>query len=490
MSELSDLNAEDIAAGIRARKFSACDVAQASLARVAERDATLNCFTAITRDRALAAAGAVDRAVAAGSDPGPLAGVPYAVKNLFDITGLPTLAGSKIRRSALPATEDAFLVKRMDRAGAVLIGALNMDEFAYGFTTENAHFGPTRNPHDSARVAGGSSGGSAAAVAGGLVPITLGSDTNGSIRVPASFCGVFGLKPTLGRLSRTGMFGFVDSFDHGGGFARTVHDLARTYDALQGSDSQDRAQAARPPDAVLPGLGRQIGDLRVGVLDDWFRAGATAEVLAAVDMVGEFLRAKRVTMPNADAARAAAFCITAAEGGNRHLKELKARAHDFDPATRDRLLAGALLPAAILLQAHRFRHWFRAKVAEIFTDYDVLIAPATPFRAPLIGEEMVTIGAESVIARAHIGLYTQPLSFIGLPVMAVPICTSAKLPIGVQVIAAPWAENKLFRVAAALEVAGIADSPIKSFTTYPRTQSHHLPPRTRDPGREAVLDAK
>ena len=180
----------------------------------------------------------------AASRVGPLAGVPFAVKNLFDIAGLPTLAGSKINRDRPPAAADATLVARLEAAGAVLVGALNMGEYAYDFTGENCHDGPSRNPHDTARMTGGSSGGSGAAVAGGLVPLALGSDTNGSIRVPSSFCGVFGLKPTYGRLSRAGSFPFVASLDHLGPLARTAGDLALAYDAMQG------------PDPARPGLRR------------------------------------------------------------------------------------------------------------------------------------------------------------------------------------------------------------------------------------------
>ncbi|MFY8210839.1 MAG: amidase family protein, partial [Caulobacter sp.] len=215
----------EIAGEVRAGRVTARAVTEATLSRIQRLDSGINAFTAVTEARALAAAEAVDADLAAGRPVGPLAGVPFAVKNLFDIAGLPTLAGSKIRRDAAPPSQDATLVQHLTAAGAVLVGALNMDEFAYGFVTENAHDGPVRNPHDPTRIAGGSSGGSAAAVAAGLVPLTLGSDTNGSIRIPAGLCGVFGLKPTYGRLSRQGVFPFVESLDHVGPFARSVEDL-------------------------------------------------------------------------------------------------------------------------------------------------------------------------------------------------------------------------------------------------------------------------
>jgi amidase/aspartyl-tRNA(Asn)/glutamyl-tRNA(Gln) amidotransferase subunit A len=224
---------------------------EASLARIAATDGRVNAFTAVLAERALARAAALD----ASGDERPLAGRPFAVKNLFDVAGIATLAGSKIERDARPAARDALLVRRLEAAGAVLVGTLNMDEYAYGFTTENTHYGPTRNPHDLGRIAGGSSGGSAAAVAAGQVPVALGSDTNGSIRVPSSLCGTFGLKPTFGRLPRTGSYPFVASLDHLGPFARSVPELALVYDALQGFDAGDAAcarRAAEPFSEIMP----------------------------------------------------------------------------------------------------------------------------------------------------------------------------------------------------------------------------------------------
>src|ERR1700759_2762370 len=208
------LSASDIAKAVASQKLSALQATEDALARIAQHDGTLNSFTDVTAERARAKARALDAAIAAGKNPGPLAGVPFAVKNLFDVKGLSTRAGSKINRDLKAAVRDATLIERMEAAGAVLVGALNMGEYAYDFTGENVHDGPSRNPHDVTRMTGGSSGGSGGAVGGGLVPLALGSDTNGSIRVPASFCGVFGLKPTYGRLTRAGSFPFVSSLDH------------------------------------------------------------------------------------------------------------------------------------------------------------------------------------------------------------------------------------------------------------------------------------
>ena len=231
---------------------------------------------------------------ARGASLGPLAGAPFAVKNLFDIEGLPTRAGSKINRDRAPAEADATLVARLEAAGGVLVGALNMGEYAYDFTGENAHDGPSRNPHDLGHMTGGSSGGSAAAVAGGLVPIALGSDTNGSIRVPSSFCGLFGLKPTYGRLSRAGVFPFVASLDHVGPFARSVGDLALAYDAMLGRDDADPAQADIPATPVTPTLEDGVAGLRVARLGGYFARSAEPSAFSAVDAIARALKAERV----------------------------------------------------------------------------------------------------------------------------------------------------------------------------------------------------
>ena len=457
-----DAAALAIAADVRARRVSAREVTTAALARIAERDGRLRCFTHVRAEAALAEAMHIDARVAAGQDPGPLAGVPFAVKNLFDVEGLTTLAGSKIFAERPPAARDATAVAALRRAGAVLLGTLNMDEFAFGFTTENAHYGPTRNPHDPARVPGGSSGGSAAAVAAGLVPIALGSDTNGSIRVPAAFCGVFGLKPTYGRVSRAGAALFAASFDHVGPFARSVADLAAAFDAIQGADPADPVASEAPVVPASPHVGRETEGLRLAVAAGHFARNATDAPLAAVARVAKALRVtKQVELPEPHRARAAAMVITASEGANLHLEDLRTRAKDFDPSTRDRFLAGALVPASVYAQAQRFRAWYRARVAELFRDVDVLLAPTTPWVAPLIGApRTVRLDGADVIVRAHTGVFTQPLSFIGLPVISVPVTAPDALPLGVQLVAAPFREAVLFRVAARLEADGVVAAPV------------------------------
>lgn len=452
-----------IAADVRAKRRSAREVTLAALDRIARFDAELNSFTAVTREGALNAADALDRRIAAGEDPGPMAGVPFAAKNLFDIEGLTTLAGSKIQAEKPPKSKDATVVRKLKESGAILLGALNMDEYAYGFTTENTHYGPTRNPHNLDHVAGGSSGGSAAAVAAGLVPLTLGSDTNGSIRVPAAFCGIFGLKPTFGRISRAGSFLFVESFDHAGPFTRTVADLALAYDVLHGPDPEDPVSCPYPPQPCSQELVKGIEGLRIAVAGGYFEEMGTPDALEPVDRVAKALGVtNRVVVPDAEAARAAAYIITACEGSNRHLPDLQTRPQDFDPVVVERFLAGALLPAAWYLQAQRFRSIYREKVRELFKTVDIILAPATPCSAIRIGQPTIQVRGADVASRPNIGIFTQPLSFVGLPIVSVPVYDKGSLPLGVQVIGAPHNEAAVLRVASYLEHRGVTNAEVAS----------------------------
>ncbi|HYF56310.1 MAG TPA: AtzE family amidohydrolase [Salinarimonas sp.] len=452
--------ATTLAGRIRDRALAARDAVAGALASIEARDPALGAFTAVTAARALARAEAVDAAIARGEDPGPLAGVPFAVKNLFDVAGLPTLAGSRINRDDPPAASDATLVARLEAAGAVLVGALNMGEYAYDFTGENAHDGPSRNPHDPARMSGGSSGGSGTAVAAGLVPLALGSDTNGSIRVPASLCGLFGLKPTFGRLSRGGTYPFVSSLDHVGPLARSAADLALAYDAMQGPDPSDPVCADRPVEPVLPALDRGTAGLRIAVAGGYFARGGMPEAFAAVERVARALEATRVVeFPEAHRARAAAFLITTVEVASLHRERLRARPDDFDPEVRDRLFAGAMVPGAWYVKAQKMRRWFRDRTLSLFDEVDVILAPATPCRAPRLGQKTFVLDGQELPVRPNLGLFTQPISFAGLPVCTVPVWTDGEaLPIGVQVIAAPWREDLCLRVAAALERAGVVEA--------------------------------
>ena len=367
---------------------------------------------------------------------GPLSDMTFVVKDLFDIKGLPTTAGAKMRLDAAPATQDATVITRLKNAGARLIGTANMDEYAYGFATVNAHFGTTRNPHDTSRLAGGSSGGSAAAVAARLATFALGSDTNGSIRVPASLCGVYGLRPAMDDLPTGGVFPFVHALDTIGPFARSIADLKRVYQVMAGRTLSPASSS------------------KVAVLGGFFHANAGPEARAATATVAAHLGAETVILPQAAAARSAAFLITAVQGGALHLDTLKTRAMDYDPAVRDRLLAGAMLPGALYQRALDFAARWRDAVAKALETYDILIAPATPVSAPRIDEGTIVVNGETVSARANLGILAQPLSLAGIPVISAPLRTST-LPIGLQFATAPGREAVLFDLLAALESAGL-----------------------------------
>lgn len=423
-------SALDIAAAVRSGRESAVAIARDALAALAADG-----HVAVTRvlgERALAEAAAVDAIVARGEDPGPLAGVPYGVKDLFDVAGLPTTAGSAVRAGAAPASSDAEAICRLRAAGAVLTCTLNMDEFAYGFATINATYGTTRNPHDPARLAGGSSGGSAAAVAAGLVPFALGSDTNGSIRVPASLCGLYGLKCAHGSLPVDGTFPFAESFDDVGPFTASLADMALVWGVLRGE--------------AVP---EWTGDLRIARLGGRFRENADAAQLAAIDAIA--VHAPLVELPDIARARSAAFLITAFEGGHLHRETLATRALDYDPAVRDRLMAGALLPEELYAKALAFRADFLARLEGLIADFDVLLAPATPCVAPLIEDPRIMIDGALSPARADLGIHTQPVTFTGLPSLAVPLRRPGALPLGLQLIGKPGGEGALLALAARLE---------------------------------------
>jgi aspartyl-tRNA(Asn)/glutamyl-tRNA(Gln) amidotransferase subunit A len=430
-----------IASGAR----SAASVLADTKALIQAKDPALNCFTGKTFERAEREAAAIDALRAQGRPLPPLAGVPYAVKNLFDVEGMATLAGAKINAANAPPAADATIVARLSRAGA------------------NPHYGITRNPRDPTRGAGGSSGGSAAAVGAGIVPLTLGSDTSGSIRVPASLCGVFGLKPTYGRLSRGGTYPFVNSFDHVGPFANDVMGLALSYDAMQGADSNDPACAQRPLEPVAGSLTLPRG-IRIGILGGWFRDWADPAARRAVQLVAAALDATQWTeLKGAEVARAAAYIITGAEGGALHRPRLIGQYEDFGPASRARLVAGSLIPASWVVQAQRVRQQAYREAIALFDRFDLLLAAAAPSVAPRVGQETLEINGRSIPTKAGLGVLTQPISCIGLPVCTVPVWpdegeTSAEqaLPVGVQLIGAPWREDLCLAAARTLEQAGVA----------------------------------
>ncbi|MEI2384708.1 AtzE family amidohydrolase [Breoghania sp. JC706] len=450
----------EIVEAVRLREVSALDMAKLAIAAAEAVNPRINAFTEITAERALAEADALDTRIAAGEPVPALAGLPYAVKNLFDIEGVTTRAGSKVNRDNPPAVSDAALVARMKAAGALLVGALNMDEYAYGFTGTNEHDGDVRNPHDQSRMAGGSSAGAGAAVAAGVVPLALGSDTNGSIRVPASFCGTFGLKATYGRFSRAGAFPFVTSFDHVGPLARSARGLALLHDAIAGYDPADPVSARHPLMSCEAALEEGGDGLRIAVAGGWFRQNATSRALAAVDLAARALGVEReVELPETRKARLAAYVLTASEGGALHLDRLRERPDDFEEETRNRLIAGALVPGAWAMQAQRVRRWYREQVLALFDTVDAILTPTTPFPAPAFGTSTIEIDGATLPLEPNIGIYTQPFSFIGLPAVSVPVWLEGeRMPYGVQIVTAPWREDIALRIADTLEREGVAEA--------------------------------
>ncbi|XXD10304.1 AtzE family amidohydrolase [Klebsiella sp. R445] len=457
--KLNQMTIAGIQRALAAGELSAREIARSSLDDIARVNPQINAWTQVTESRMLAEADRID-ALRRDKQPLPaLAGIPYAVKNLFDVAGETTLAGAQLFSDRPAASADGWAVRQIQAAGGLLSGMVNMDAYAYGFTTENSHYGATHNPHDLQRIAGGSSGGSAAAVAAGLVHFALGSDTNGSIRVPASLCGIFGLKPTFGRLSRAGSHPFVASLDHIGPFARHVGDLAAVYDALQGLDPDDDAQADRAVAPASPLLERGLDGLRCAVLGGYFTTWCDSDARAAVAQVAQALGADReLQFSEAELSRSAAFIISASEGGNQYLPALRREPARFEPHSRERLLAGAMIPSAWYLQAQRFRRHAREAMAALFDHAEVLIAPATPCSATLIGQQTMAINSQSLPVRASMGMLTQPISFLGLPVVTVPLRTTSGQPIGVQLIAAPFNEQACLRAARVLEAMGLTEA--------------------------------
>jgi AtzE family amidohydrolase len=376
------------------------------------------------------------------------------VKNIFDVEGCVTRAGSRATDRNPPASRDAFAIRKLEAAGAVLVADANMDEFAYGFTGENFHDGATKNPRNPALTAGGSSSGSAALVAAGVVPLALGTDTNGSIRVPAALSGVAGLKPTYGRLSRSGVFPFVRSLDHVGVLAAKVSDLAIAYDVLLGHDPDDPVQSSRPAESV--------GNLDAGLplrsarLGGYFASPLHPDVKDAVEWAAAVLEAHdTVHLERAEAARAASFVITTAEGGQQHLARLARDPDSYGPLVRDRLRAGALVPAAWTARAQKLRRLVCEELDGLFRTADILLAPATPCPAFPLGTDEWEVDGVVLPIRLGIGMFTQALTLTGVPI-AVVSCLGNRsgLPVGVQVIGRAFEERSVLIAALKLERAG------------------------------------
>ncbi|OXI30902.1 amidase [Burkholderia sp. AU16741] len=428
-----------LAAKVRAGQVSAVSLVQAALADIAARDGSISACAATFDERARRDALRIDRLVRNGRDAGPLAGVPFVVKWNIDVADYATVAGSPARAALPPAVADAPIVARLCAAGAVPLGATQMDELACGATGVNPHYGAVRLPVDPTRMTGGSSSGSAAAVAAGYVPLALGSDTNGSIRAPAALCGVWGFRPGDGRLSRAGCLPYAESLDTVGGFANDIDDLAVLYDTL---DEADARRAHPPCDPAAP--------LRVAVLTGDFETHADADAQRAVRRAAACLRAGESVFVGSDEVarvREAALVISNVELARAHRGLVDAPAALVSERLRSRLAAGLATSDAAYRHALAHRAAWRARIAALFARFDLLLAAATPCAAPRFTDATVDVNGVALEPAKTLGLLTQPISFAGLPVVSAPCFVSGELPVGVQLIGAPGADAVCFDAA-------------------------------------------
>ncbi len=461
-SDPTQLSLEEAANAVRARRLSAEELTRACLARIARLEPTLHAFITVTADEALAAARAADAAVAAGSAR-PLEGVPVAIKDLFDTRGVRTTAGSRILQERVP-DEDAAVVAKLRAAGAVSVGKTNLHEWAFGVTSQNPHFGGVRNPWDPSRIPGGSSGGSAAALAVGACFGALGSDTGGSIRIPAALCGVVGLKPTYGRVSLRGAIPLSWTLDHAGPMARSVRDVAALYRAIAGYDAADPACADEPLEDPLAAIESGARGLRLGLPRDGFDDAADPEVarlvrgaVAAIEREGASV--VEVPFPPSEELLATQRTIISVDAAAYHAAHL---AHDAARIGEDvlaRLRSGERVSSREYALARRRRDEIRREVVGLFARCDVLVTPTTAIAAPLVNEADTTeMRAEhdgtpaAVRTAARLTALTSPFNLTGLPAVSVPCgLTADGLPVGVQLVAGPWREATVLRAARAYE---------------------------------------
>ncbi len=457
MNGLAFASVSELAARIRSRDLSPVAVVDALLARI-ERCGVLNAFITVTADAARAQAASAEREIAAGRYRGPLHGIPVSLKDLVDTKGIRTTRGSRIFADRIP-TEDATVAARLYHAGAVLLGKNALHEFAFGVTTNNPHYGPTRNPWRLDRIPGGSSGGSGAAVAAGLGPVSIGTDTGGSIRIPAAFCGIVGLKPTYGRVSRHGVFPLSWSLDHVGPLTRTVEDAALVLQAIAGPDPLDPSTLGQTVPEFTSRLAAPITGLRVGVLTDEYHREVADDVRApfraALDVLAERgLDLEDVEFPRATEARTAAATVLFAEAASVHERWLRDRAADYGVDTLALLQQGQFITATQYLRAQRVRTLVVNEVGTLLRRYAALVLPAIPVVAPAIGQPTVTLGGRPGDARGAVTRLVRLINFVGLPAITVPCGFGADgLPVGLQVVGRAMDEPTVLAIAHAYERA-------------------------------------
>jgi aspartyl-tRNA(Asn)/glutamyl-tRNA(Gln) amidotransferase subunit A len=473
MSAPHQLSAREIADGVRAKKFTATEVAKSSLAAIQRLNPQTNAYLTVLEKEALAQAAAVDAKVASGGKLGRLAGVPVALKDNLMLTGARTTCASKILGNYI-APYDAFVVERMKAEDAVFVGKTNLDEFAMGSSTENSAFGPSKNPWDTARTPGGSSGGSAVAVATRTVPIALGSDTGGSIRQPASLCGILGYKPTYGRVSRYGVIAFASSLDQIGPFTHTAEDLALCLNVISGRDERDSTSVDEPVPDFTKELGQSVKGLRVGIPKEYFVEGMDPEVKASVLAAAETLKklgatVTDVSLPNSDAALAVYYILAPSEASsnlarfdgmrygfrNNDAKNLIEqyglnRRDGFGPEVKRRIMIGTYALSsgfydAYYAKAQKVRTLIKRDFDAAFKNVDILLTPVSPTPAFKLGEK-----ANDPLTMYLSDICTIPCNLAGVPGLSVPCgMTKSGLPIGVQFYADLFKDNVLVRAAAA-----------------------------------------
>jgi len=456
---VDDLTLTGLAAAIADRKLSAVEATAGCLDRIARLDGRLRAFITLDAEGALARARALDADLAAGRRRGPLHGVPLAYKDLCHVRGLPTSCGTKTAEYFTSEIE-CTAVARLTAAGAVTLGKLNMTELALGPFGDNPHHGNVDNPWKPGHVAGGSSSGSGAAVAAGLAYGALGSDTGGSIRLPAACCGIVGIKPTYGRVSRAGVMPLSWSLDHLGPMTRTVRDAALMLEIVAGHDPHDATSSPRPVDALVAGLERGPAGLRVALPDNYYFDGVTPEVRTAVETAAGVLasrgaRVQILRLPDPALLNDVANILARSESATIHARVARERPHELGAAVRSRLEVGFHISAHDYLQAGRLRaRLAREFVAEVFAETDAVLAPAIPEPPPAL--DAVTAGPVDEIVRrmGRFSRLTRPFNVLGLPVVALPCGIGADgRPLGVQIVGRPFDESTILRLAHAYEEA-------------------------------------
>ena len=457
------MNIRESAEALRAHRISAVELTSSALSRIERLNPQLHAFLAVTAESARERAREADAELAAGRGRGPLHGIPLALKDLFHVRGVPTTAGSKLNASLVPSAS-ATVVERLDAAGAVILGKTNLHEFAYGITSANPHFGAVRNPWNVEHTPGGSSGGSGAAVAAGLAPGALGTDTGGSIRIPAAFCGVVGLKPTYGRVSRYGVLPLSWSLDHVGPMARSVRDAALLFNAIAGFDARDETSSRHPVVDFVPDDGCSIRGVRIGFPENFYFERLDPEVDSAVR--GAIARAaslgasiRPVRVPDIDALNTVGRMVQIAEA-SAALEPYLADRDSIGADVRALLDQGRLVSATDYIHAQRLRRQFQLEFRKLWSEVDCLVTPATPITAPRIGETSVRLSGRDEDVRLAVTRLVRGINVLGLPALSMPCGLSTSgLPIGLQLVGPPMEEALILRVAAALEDSGVGIPP-------------------------------